>query len=146
MQFISNNMLPISLALMSGSMLLWSFFGNRIRGISEVDCVAALQLINHKDALVLDVREDSEFKEGHVLNSKQITLGKLEKSIGELEKYKDKPVVVVCRSGSRSNSACTILGMQGFAQVYVRAGGVLAWQKANLPLEKAPEEKAKRKK
>lgn len=146
MQFISNNMLSISLALMSGSMLLWSFFGNRIRGINEVDCVAALQLINHKNALVLDVREDSEFREGHVLNSKQIPLGKLGERTGELEKYKDRPVVVVCRSGSRSDRACAILGKQGFAQIYVLAGGVLAWQKANLPLEKTSGEGAKGKK
>lgn len=137
MQFISNNMLPISLALMSGSMLLWSFFGNRIRGINEVDCVAALQLINHKNALVLDVREDGEYQAGHVLNSKLIPLGKLSGRVGELEKYKDRPIVVFCRSGSRSATACVALGKQGFAQVYNLAGGILAWQKANLPLEKA---------
>ena len=136
MQFISINMLPISLALISGSMLLWSLFGNRIRGINEVDCVAALQLINHKNALVLDVREDSEYNAGHVLNAKLIPLGKLGERAGELEKYKDRPIVVVCRSGSRSGRACTMLGRQGFTQAYSLAGGIMAWEKANLLLEK----------
>jgi len=135
-QFVSDNILPISLALFSGSMLLWSIFGNRIRGIKEVDCPAALQLINHKNALVLDVREDSEYKLGHVLNSKLIPLGKLNERIGELEKYKERPIVVVCRSGSRSGTACVKLGKHGFAQTYNLAGGVTAWQKAKLPLEK----------
>ena len=136
MQFIISNILPISIALLSGSMLLWSIFGSRIRGIKEADCVAALQLINHKNALVLDVREESEYKLGHVLNSMLIPLGKLNERIGELEKFKERPIVVVCRSGHRSGSACVMLGKRGFTQAYNLAGGVTAWQKAKLPVEK----------
>lgn len=136
MQFISNNILPISMAVFSGIMLLWSFFGNRFRGVKEVNSAGALQLINHKGAVVLDVREPSEYESGHVLNAKLVPLGKLKERIGELEKYKDSPIVVVCRSGNRSGTACFILGKQGFSQAYNLAGGVQAWQKANLPLEK----------
>ncbi|OGS90424.1 MAG: hypothetical protein A2Z95_03245 [Gallionellales bacterium GWA2_60_18] len=136
MQFITSNILPITLALFSGIMLLWSFFGNRIRGIREVDCPAALQLVNHRNALVLDVREDKEYQEGHVLNAKLLPLGKLGERIGELEKYKEQPIVVVCRSGNRSAAACAMLGKQGFTQAHNLAGGMLAWQKANLPVER----------
>ena len=136
MQFVIDNVFPISIAFLSGPMLFWSMFGNRIRGIREVDCVAATQLINHKNALVLDVREESEYKAGHVLNSKLVPLGKLNERIGELEKYRDKPVVVVCRSGARSANACALLGKQGYAEVYNLAGGMIAWQKANLPVKK----------
>ena len=136
MQFIVNNILPISIALISGAMLFWSMFGNRIRGIKEADCVAALQLINHKNALVLDVREEVEYKQGHILNSKLIPVGKLSERIGELEKFKEQPIVVVCRSGLRSASACATLGKRGFTQAYNLTGGVMAWQKANLPLKK----------
>jgi len=134
-QFVIDNIFPISIAFFSGSMLLWTTFGNRIRGIKEVDSTAALQLINHKDALVLDVREESEYKTGHVLKSKLIPLGKLNERVSELDKYKSKPVVVVCRSGNRSASACALLSKQGF-DAYNLAGGVIAWQKGNLPLEK----------
>lgn len=136
MQFITSNILSISIALFSGAMLFWSVFGNRIRGIKEVNCTAALQLINHKNALVLDVRDDDEYKLGHILNSTQIPLGKLNERVGELEKYKEQPIVVVCRSGNRSGTACAALGKRGFAQTYSLAGGVTAWQKANLPLKK----------
>lgn len=136
MQFIIENILPITIALFSGSMLLWSIFGNRIRGIREVDCTAALQLINHKNALMLDVRDDNEYQAGHVLNSTQIAFGKLKERVGELEKYKERPIVVMCHSGSRSAAACAILGKDGFAQVYNLAGGLMAWQKSNLPLQK----------
>jgi rhodanese-related sulfurtransferase len=135
-QFISNNIFPILIALFSGAMLFWSMFGNRIRGIKEVDYAAALQLINHKNALVLDVREEDEYRLGHVLNSMLIPLGKFNERIGELEKYREQPIVVICRSGNRSGSACAALGKRGFTQVYNLAGGIGAWQKANLPLQK----------
>lgn len=136
MQFIWDNIGLVLVACLSGVMLLWPLFGNRLRGVKEVGSAGALQLINHKNAFVLDVREENEFNTGHVLNSKLIPLGKLRERIGEMERYRERPIVVVCRSGQRSTAACVLLGKQGFSQVYNLAGGVLAWQKANLPLEK----------
>jgi len=135
-QYLQNNIWMVTIAITSGLMLLWSVFGNRIRGIKEVNCVEALQLINHKNALILDVREDSEYKSGHLLNAKWIPLGRLAERLGELERYREQPVVVVCRSGQRSASACATLGKKGFAQAYNLSGGVMAWQKSNLPLER----------
>ncbi|MDD2776009.1 MAG: rhodanese-like domain-containing protein [Gallionella sp.] len=132
-QFISSNLFPLSMALISGAMLFWSFFGSRIRGIQVVDCQAALQLMNHKDAIILDVREASEFKAGHILNAKLIPLGKLTERIGELEKYRDRPMIVVCRSGNRSSSACALLVKQGFTQAYNLTGGMMAWQNKKFP-------------
>jgi len=134
--FIKSNIWLILIAVTSGLMLLWSFVGNRLRGVRDVNCAGALQMINHKDAVVLDVREQAEYQSGHLLNAKQIPLLKLRDRIGELERYRDRPIVVVCRSGQRSATACAMLGREGFAQVYNLAGGVMAWQKANLPLEK----------
>lgn len=136
MQFIQSNIWLILIAVVSGFMLLWSMVGNRLRGIKEADCAAALQLINHKEAVVLDVRENEEFKSGHLLNAKHIPLGKLRERIGEIERYRESPIVVMCRSGQRSATACAMLGREGFAQVYNLGGGIMAWQKAGLPLEK----------
>ena len=136
MQYLQNNIWMVMIAVTSGLMLLWSIFGNRLRGVKEVDVVGALQLINHKNAIILDVREESEYKSGHLLNAKWIPLGKLVSRIGELERYRDLSIVVVCRSGQRSASACVALGKQGFAQAYNLSGGVMGWQKSNLPLEK----------
>lgn len=136
MQFIQNNIWLVLIAVTSGLMLLWSFVGNRLRGVKEVGCADALQLINHKEASILDVREPDEFKAGHLLNAKLIPLGKLRDRIGELERYREKPIVVVCRSGQRSATACALLGKDGFSQVYNLSGGVMAWQKASLPLER----------
>ncbi len=136
MQFLENNYMMVLVFVSSGLMLLWSFFGNKIRGIKEVDTVAALQLINHKEAVILDVREKSEYDAGHILNAKAIPLGTLNERVGELEKFRARPIVVMCRSGNRSSIAVAQLNKQGFAQVYNLAGGIIAWQKASLPLEK----------
>jgi rhodanese-related sulfurtransferase len=136
LQFLQNNIWIFTLAVTSGIMLFWSYFGNRLLGIKDVDHIAAMQLINHKNALILDVREESEYAAGHILSSKLIPQGKLKGRLGELEKYRERPIVVVCRSGQRSASACALLGKQGFAQAYNLNGGITAWQKASLPLEK----------
>lgn len=136
MQYLQNNIWMITIAITSGMMLLWSLFGNRMRGINEVNCAEALQLINHKNALILDVREESEYKSGHILNAKWIPLGRLADRLGELERHREQAIVVVCRSGQRSASACATLVKKGFTQAHNLSGGVNAWQKSNLPLEK----------
>jgi len=136
LEYLQNNLMMVLVFVSSGIMLFWSIFGNKIRGIKEVDAAGAVQLINHKDAIVLDVREQKEYDDGHILNAKLIPLGKLGERMGELEKYRDRAILVMCRSGQRSSHATAQLTKNGFAQAYHLAGGVMAWQKANLPLEK----------
>lgn len=135
-QFIQDNIWMVLVAASSGLMLLWSFLGNRLRGVKEVDIAAALQLINHKNALILDVREENEYSGGHILNARLIPLLKLKDRIGELERYREHPIVVVCRSGNRSSTACALLGNRQFGQAYNLQGGMQAWQKAGMPVEK----------
>jgi len=136
LQFLQSNIWLVLVALSSGVMLLWSLFGNRLRRVKEVNTVAAMQLINHKNALILDVRENDEFNAGHIMHAKQIPLGKLKDRLGELERYREQPIVVVCRSGQRSATACVVMANREFRQVYNLSGGMMAWQKADLPVEK----------
>lgn len=134
-QFIQDNLLLVGLAVVSGAMLLWSFIGGKLSGVNQVDTLQATRLIN-QDALVLDVREDKEYNEGHLPKARHIPLGTLPQRIKEIEKFKNKPIVVNCRSGQRSARACGILKKHGFENVVNLAGGILAWEAANLPVEK----------
>jgi len=134
-QFIQNNIAIVMLVLVSGLMLLWPMIGRRMSGVREVGTLEATQLINHQNAVVLDVREDSEFYAGHVPHSLHVLLGQLAKR-AELEKYKNRPVIAICRSGMRSGRACSVLRKNGFEQVYNLAGGISAWERANMPMEK----------
>ena len=135
MQFIQENILLVGLAVVSGAMLLWSFLGGKVAGVTSVDTLEATRLIN-QDALVLDVREDKEFAAGHIPKARHIPLGALANRLGELEKFKTKPIVVNCRSGQRSARACGILKKHGFEKAVNLTGGIMAWESANLPVEK----------
>ncbi len=136
MHFIQNNLMLVGLALISGMMLLWPLASRFFGGAQQVDTLGAVQKINHDDAIVIDVREPAEIAQGKIAQAKHIPMGELQSRIGELEKHKTKPIIMVCRSGSRSAGACGILSKQGFTEVYNLAGGMIAWQQSNLPVEK----------
>ena len=132
--FVTHNWMLIIALVVILVMLFFNLFGGRLRGYSAVGPAESVNLINHEDAIVLDVRENKEYQGGHILNSIHIPQSALAKRITELEKYKSRPVIVGCRSGSRSAFACGLLKKQGFETVYNLSGGVMAWQNANLPL------------
>lgn len=132
-QFIQDNWMLAALAVVSGAMLTWSFIGGRLSGVEQADTLKATRLYND-DALVLDVREDNEYAAGHIPKAKHIPLAQLAGRISELDKFKNKPVLVTCRSGQRSARACGMLKKAGFETVYNQAGGLLAWERASLPV------------
>ncbi len=135
MQFLQTNWMLIAIAVVSGAMLTWSFIGSKLSGVDEADTLKATRLYND-DALVLDVREDKEYAAGHIPKARHIPLGQLSKRIKELDKFKSKPILVTCRSGQRSARACGMLKKAGFETVYNQAGGIIAWERANLPVTK----------
>lgn len=136
MEFIQNNIWLILTAVIAAYMLIWPPLAKRFSGVVDVGVTEAVQLINHNDAIIIDVREDSEYYTGHLPHSRHIPLGALGKRHVELDKYKDKPLIVVCRSGARSGAACGTLRKLGFEKVYNLSGGMGAWQQANMPTEK----------
>lgn len=87
-------------------------------------------LAAHPEALVLDVRNPDEWEDqyGHIEGARQIPLPELSARAGEVEGWKDKPVVLVCRSGRRSQMAAEILAGLGYRQVFNLEGGMIAWR------------------
>ncbi len=100
-----------------------------VEGISPV---VAEQLFNKQQAIILDVREDIEWKEQHIPGAIHIPLGQLSERLTELKQYKDSPVIAQCRSGRRSAQASDVLKSAGFSKVYNLEGGLNAWDKAGL--------------
>lgn len=134
--FTSNNTILVIAIILVSLMLIHSLVGEKLRGYSSVSPAQSTQMINQDDALMLDVRENKEYSEGHIINSVHIPLSSLKTRINDLQKYKTKKVIVACRSGHRSSQACANLKKEGFKQVFNLAGGVMAWESANLPLIK----------
>lgn len=89
-----------------------------------------------KDVLILDVRTPVEYREdGHISGSVLIPVQILPQYIKEIERFKDKKVLVYCRSGNRSVYASKILEQHGFKQVYNLKEGIIGWKKAGFPVE-----------
>ena len=123
----------VAIALISGGMLLWPLLrGNK----AEVSPAAATLMMNREDAVVLDVRETSEWSGGHIANARHIALGQIDKHLIEIDKLKQTPVIVCCATGGRAQTARDKLVKAGFEKVFNLAGGIAAWSDAGLPLTK----------
>ena len=103
------------------------------RKFKMVNTNEAVKLMNNDDTIVVDVREDKEIKGGIIQNARHITLAQLKDKIGHLGTNKQVPILVYCRSGTRSSSACNTIYKAGFEDVSNLTGGIMAWEAANLP-------------
>jgi rhodanese-related sulfurtransferase len=133
--FILNNIWLVAIALISGGMLLWPLLSQSAGGPS-LSTLQATQLINQKDALVLDLRSTDEYARGHILHARSVPAAQLGGRMSELEKFKNRPLILSCQNGTTSGATLGALKKAGFGEVYVLAGGVSAWQQAGLPVTK----------
>ncbi len=133
MKFFIDNIWLIALALASGGALLWP---NLQRRGAKVSPLQATQLINQGKTLIVDVREPAQYAAGHLRDARNIPLKELPNRMGELEKFKSRPVIVVCQSGAASAKAVAQLRKAGFAEAVSLNGGIAAWQTQGLPLAK----------
>jgi rhodanese-related sulfurtransferase len=132
-KFFIDNIWLIALALASGGALLWP---NLQRRGAKVSSLQATQLINQGKTLIVDVREPAQYAAGHLRDARNIPVKELPNRMGELEKFKSRPVIVVCQSGAASAKAVAQLRKAGFAEAVSLNGGIAAWQTQGLPLVK----------
>ncbi len=93
----------------------------------------AINLVNKDGGLFLDLRDAGDFKKGHITDALNIPVGKLAGRLGELEKHRDKPIVLVCKMGQQSGTAGKQLKAEGFEQVFKMSGGMMEWGAQQLP-------------
>lgn len=137
LDFILQNIYLVVIAVVSGGMLLvLSVRGGGGGGRHAVNSTQATMLINRENAEVVDVREPDEYAAGHLPESRNIPVARLEERVGELDKLKDTPLILVCQTGNRSGGNCGKLEKLGFAKVHSLEGGINAWRAAGLPLKK----------
>lgn len=136
MQFVIQNWyLFLALAVIAYLLLAGPLL-RAIRGIKTLPVSQAVLLMNHESAVVVDVREPDEFRAGHIPNAINIPLGTLSGRLKDIEKYKDRPILLSCRTSQRSAQAATLLRKQGFTAAHILGGGITAWQNENLPTKK----------
>ena len=132
-EFVGKNpILFIILAVIVG-MILWTELRRFTRGFKDLTPLQVVQMINHDDALLLDVREDAELNQGRISGAKHIPLSVLKQRVEELNKFREKPIITFCRSGNISLQASSMLEKNQFEKVFHMKGGMLAWESAQLP-------------
>jgi rhodanese-related sulfurtransferase len=133
-QFVVNHWsLWLSLAILLVLVLINELQTQQKRG-KELSPQTAVHHINRDNAIVIDLRETEAFQQGHIIDSIRASADEFNQQ--HMNKYKEKPLILVCSKGLQSATLAKSLRNQGFTQPMVLAGGIAAWQAAELPLIK----------
>jgi rhodanese-related sulfurtransferase len=137
LEFTANHPFLIALLVAILALLAWNLFGAALVGVRQVVPAEAVRLINHENAMVLDVRGEGEFAQGHILNARNIPARQFAERLAEIEKHRAQVMIACCATGAESLRICRQLQGHGFEKVYCLKGGLAAWQNAGLPVTRA---------
>ena len=135
-QYVTNH--PLLAASVAVALIVVVIWETRVRahGESAISSQDLIRLMN-QGALVLDIRKAEEFAAGHVNGAKHLDSDKILNAGETHKRFKDKPVVVICDSGSLAAAAVRQLTHQGFTKAFTLRGGFSGWRAENLPVAKA---------
>ena len=132
-EFVTNHYILVSLFIF----LLVAFVINEGKqGGAAITPTNLVTLVNREDAVLVDIRDNKEFGAGHIAGALSIPLSSVDTRIGELEAYKNTPVVLVCKMGQHASATGRKLRAQGFSNVRRLSGGMAEWTANSLPVVK----------
>jgi rhodanese-related sulfurtransferase len=131
MEFLLKNVFWAVLVVVSGVLYLWNLLRSEGGDLAPQEAVG---LINRENGVIVDVREAIPYGEAHMIGARNIPLAQLETRLTELEKFKNRPIVV-CGTGGDADRAVKIFKKQGFDKAAGLAGGLKAWTEAGFPVE-----------
>ena len=134
--------LPIIVGVMALVVLyaLWlRVLAPKFAGVQKISMGEYREMFKKQSHLLLDVRSNGEFAAAHAPRAKHLPVEQVAKSTaGDLQELiKDKPVVCICASGSRSMMAATVIARHGYKPVYSLSGGMGAWQSAGMTVRRS---------
>ena len=133
-EFVGNHPILVGAFLV----VLALFVRNEVaRGGRSVTAQELVNLVNRDGAVVVDVRDKHEFSQGHIVDAINVPHVAISSRLGELEKYKQKPLVLACKMGQHAGAAGTVLRKAGFENVSRLKGGIAEWRNQNLPVVKS---------
>jgi rhodanese-related sulfurtransferase len=131
--FISNHLILVSVFVF----LLVAFVINEGKqGGSAITPSNLVNLVNRDGAVIVDIREGKEFSAGHIAGAVHIPYGSFDSRLGELDTYKEKPVVLVCKMGQHAGAIGRKLRAAEYQDVRRLSGGMAEWTASNLPVVK----------
>ena len=117
-----------------GGMEAWAKAGLPVSKLEQMSVQTLYQKLQSNGHQVLDVRETSEWDEGHVEQAHYMNFKVIRNRISELTLTADDHIAIVCGTGKRSSTAGSILLMNGYQHVYNVTGGMSAWRQAGYPM------------
>jgi len=133
-EFISNHPVLSIIWLALVAMLISSWFKSKFSAIRQINPQQLTLLINREDGQVVDMRAQKEFNSGRIAGATHLNPEKAKQSdFSSLEKFKSKPIILVCTTGMTASGIATAMHKAGSERVYVLAGGMGSWQSASLP-------------
>jgi rhodanese-related sulfurtransferase len=136
-EFTGNHPILILAAVLLIALIIVNELRARLRGVTELTTAAAVAEIN-RGALVLDARAAEQYAEGHIINALNAPLDTLAGRLDTIrQQHAGRAVISYCGNGASGARAAQLLRANGFAPVFNLRGGLAAWQRDNLPVEKA---------
>lgn len=133
MEFLQQNLIWAALAIASGVWLLVGYVRQQ-HDKSLLTPIEATLLINREDAVVVDVRAQNDYEKGHLPNARHLPLADIGSRSAELEKFRARPLLLYCNSGSTATKGIAALKKAGFEKLYNLRGGLYEWEKAGYPI------------
>lgn len=134
-QFIANHMALTYLFAITLVLLMFVEFIRARRNQVAVDVPRMVQLINRENAVIIDIRSNDLFKKGHINDARSLASKDLTTNTKVIDKFKKRPLVVVCATGLDSQKIAAFLSRQGY-NAFALSGGIRSWSEAQLPLIK----------
>ncbi len=132
-EFIGNHFILVSIFVF----LLVAFFINEGKqGGAAISPSNLVKLVNREGAVILDVRDSKDYNGGHIAGAVNFPFATFDSRVGELETYKDKPLVLVCKMGQHAGAIGRKLKAEGFEDVRRLSGGMAEWTASSLPVVK----------
>lgn len=116
--------------------LLYTEVARLLRPYKPLRPAELTALVNREDARVFDLSATADFEKGHIAGSRNVQASAFGPEHRQVAAERERPLVVVCRTGAASAQAAARLSKAGFSKVYWLDGGIAAWQQADLPLVK----------
>ena len=133
--FLSQNLIWVAAFVVVTNLWIWSFLQGSVKGVGSVSAMGMPALQRGGKSVTIDVSDTANFDSGHIPDATNIPLAELSADNKALMKHEKKTVILVCETGSKSSKAARALVSLGFENLHILSGGMISWNKENLPTE-----------
>jgi len=131
LEFLTQQWILVAALLAVGIML---FMHETRKSGTSLSPQQAINVVNAQDGVFVDLRDTADFRSGHIVEAMHVPSAKLLNNTGLLEKYRNKPIVLVCKMGQSSGAVGKKLNAEGYENVNIMTGGMMEWKNLQLPV------------